>query len=280
MTAVDVRSVSKRFGSVLAVDDVTINVARGEVVGLLGANGAGKTTLLRMVLGLLQPSTGAISLLGSRPGRRQRRRIGYVPQNLGLYADLTVAENLGFRAETYGVVAGAVGGGDLVGSISLGEQRRAAFVAATQHHPDLLVLDEPTSGVSPLARSRLWDLIHRHAEAGAAVLVSTHYTSEAEQTDRVVIMSTGRVVASGVPADIVAGREIVEVVADRWNEVFGLLDARHGRTSLAGRAVRVSGVSLEVVTRDVRAAGIPAEVRSVPATLEESLIALDDGGRS
>ena len=201
---ISARAVTRTFGSFVAVDHCDIDVAPGEIVGLLGANGAGKTTLIRMLLGLLTPTSGRIRLFGQPHSRQQRRRIGYVPQNLGLYTDLTATENLQFRAAVFGG-AGATAvdgrapaaGHTLVGDQPLGTQRRVAFQAATQHGPDLLVLDEPTSGVSPLARSRLWDLIHHHADRGVAVLVSTHYMDEAEQADRLLLMSAGGIVATG-----------------------------------------------------------------------------------
>ena len=191
MTPVVVRDVTRHFGSFTAVEHVNLRVEPGEVVGLLGANGAGKTTLIRMILGLLMPSAGRIRLFGERQSRELRRRIGYVPQNLGLYPDLTVRENLEFRAEVF--AAGAPSGTGavatmpphadrLIGDLPMGLQRRAAFAAAIGHRPDLVVLDEPTSGVSPLARSRLWDLIREQAEGGAAVLVSTHYMDAVSYT--------------------------------------------------------------------------------------------------
>lgn len=274
---------TRRFGSFTAVEQVDLDVEPGEVVGLLGANGAGKTTLIRMILGLLMPSAGRIRLFGRPQSRELRRRIGYVPQNLGLYPDLTVAENLEFRADVFAAdgLPGVVAGGELpdhadrlVGDLSLGLQRRAAFAAAIQHRPDLVVLDEPTSGVSPLARSRLWDLIRQQAEAGAAVLVSTHYMDEAAQTDRLVVMGQGRVVAEGALADVVGDRTTVEVVSDRWADVFAALDEPARRLSLAGRNVRVLAGSVPAVREQLERAGIRAEVRTAPATLDETMVEL------
>jgi ABC-type multidrug transport system ATPase subunit len=173
--------VTCRFGANVAVDGVSLAVGPGEIVGLIGANGAGKTTLIRMLLGLLPPSEGSVSLFGAPPDRRSRRRLGYVAQGLGLYPDLTVAENAEFVAAGFGSPPAqlpedlAAVRDDLVGTIGLGRQRRLAFATALAHEPELLVLDEPTSGVNPLARARLWDQIHEQAERGAGVLVTTHY---------------------------------------------------------------------------------------------------------
>lgn len=278
-----VRDVTRRFGSFTAVDHVDLDVEPGEVVGLLGANGAGKTTLIRMILGLLMPTEGRIRLFGRPQSRELRRRLGYVPQNLGLYPDLTAAENLQFRADAFATKgpASAVGGAELrddvdrlIGDLPLGLKRRAAFAAAIQHRPDLVVLDEPTSGVSPLARSRLWDLIRQQAEAGATVLVSTHYMDEAEQTDRLIVLGRGRVVAQGTVADVVGDRRTVEVVSDRWADVFASLDDPSRRLSLAGRNVRVLSGSVTAVRQELARAGIVADVRTAAATLDETMVEL------
>lgn len=277
MTAIRATGVTQVFGTFTAVDNASISVAAGEVVGLLGANGAGKTTLIKILLGLLRPTSGEVEMFGDSHSREARRHIGYVPQNLGLYADLTASENLDFRRAVFGVAPVGVGDidGGLVGAMSLGMQRRAAFAAATQHEPRLLVLDEPTSGVSPLARSDLWGLIRVRAEAGAAVLVSTHYMDEAEQADRLVVMAGGAVVAEGSTTDVIAGRSAVQVETDRWAEAFAALDHGGRRLALAGRAVRVLAESVSAVTADLDRAGIRANVTMVPATLDETLVGLN-----
>lgn len=277
MTAIVARHVTRRFGSFTAVDNADLAVEAGEVVGLVGANGAGKTTIIRMILGLLQPTSGAVEVLGGAPSRQSRRRIGYVPQNLGLYRDLTTVENLEFRAAAFGgSPADAPFAEDgLVGALPLGLQRRAAFVAATQHDPDVLILDEPTSGVSPLSRSKLWILIRERAEAGAAVLVSTHYMDEAEQTDRLVLMSRGRVASSGTITDIIGDLQAVEVTAPHWQQAFSILDRTGPPVTLAGRTIRVLGIDADAVRTALDHAAVPAEIRTVPATLDETMVLLD-----
>jgi ABC-2 type transport system ATP-binding protein len=280
---VTARGLTRRFGDFTAVDGIDLHVDPGEIVGLLGANGAGKTTVVRMVLGLLTADDGTIALFGRPHGREQRRRIGYVPQGLGLYADLTAEENREFRADVFDVRrTRATGGGDgdlLVRELPLGVQRRLAFEVATQHDPELLVLDEPTSGVSPLARSHLWDLIHRRADRGAGVLVSTHYMDEAEQADRLVVMSQGRQVATGSLADVLRDRTTVEIRADRWADVIHTLDRPGRRLRLDGRRVRVLGAEATALGRELDDAGIDATVALVPATLDEVLIELDRSDR-
>lgn len=275
--AIETRAATKRFGDFVAVDAVDLSVQPGEVVALLGANGAGKTTLMKMILGLLVPSSGTVHVFGGPADRDRRRRIGYVPQNLGLYPDLTVVENLEFRERVYGSQAPKRAPADattLVGDLPLGLQRRAAFDAALAHRPELLVLDEPTSGVSPLARSALWALIRERAEAGIAVLVSTHYMDEADQADRVVLMAAGRVVATGTTADVIAGREVVEVRAERWADAFTVLDHGGRLLVLAGRAVRVLATPMAAVRAELDAAGIAADVVAVPASLEEAMVSM------
>jgi ABC-2 type transport system ATP-binding protein/ribosome-dependent ATPase len=230
-----------------------------------------------MILGLLQPSSGQVRVLDSRPSRELRRRIGYVPQNLGLYRDLTTVENLEFRAKAFGGESAAPPFDDegLIGDLPLGLQRRAAFVAATQHEPEVLVLDEPTAGVSPLARSRLWNLIRERAESGVAVLVSTHYMDEAEQADRLVLMSQGRVAGTGTVTDIVGGLQAVEVTTPNWQEAFDLLDGAGPPVTLAGRAIRVLGADPAAVGTALAQGKVLAEVRQVPATLDETMVLLD-----
>jgi len=274
--------VTKRFGRVTAVDRASIAVMPGEVVGLLGANGAGKTTLVRMLLGLLRPSAGEVRMFGSAPSLETRRRLGYVPQGRGLYDDLSARENLAFvdaafglRRDRRGSARASVGdGGRPVGELPLGVQRRVAFEAALGHDPDLLVLDEPTSGVGPLSRARLWDTIREAAEAGAAVLVTTHHMDEAEQCDRLVVMADGRVRVEGELDAIVGGEQAVEVRADRWEDAFAALDDAGLRLTLSGRALRLPGGDADRVRRALADRGVRADLAVVPATLEEAFVRL------
>jgi len=272
--------VRRTFGEVVAVDDVTLEVGPGEVVGLLGANGAGKTTVIRMLLGLIATSAGTVELLGAAPDRERRARLGYVPQGLGLYGDLTVRENLVFSAQAYGVAPphlpetlDAVAD-RLVADLSLGVQRQLAFVCALAHDPQVLVLDEPTSGVDALARAALWDTIHEQAETGVGVLVTTHNMQEAEQCDRLLLMSQGRLVAQGSEADVIGATTAVAVRTDEWARAFAVLSEAGQPAMLAGRDVRVADADADLIRQVLAGAGVAAEVVAVPATIEERMLVL------
>ena len=273
------RDLVKRYGSFAALDGVSLEVGRGEVVGLLGANGAGKTTLIRCLLGLVSPTAGTVALVGGPPTRDRLRRVGYVPQGLGLYTDLTVAENLGFRRGIFGGAEGALDADlaprlrTLVKDLALGIQRRVAFAAALAHHPDLLVLDEPTSGVGVLARARLWDTIRDVAEAGGGVLVTTHHLEEAEQCDRLVMLSAGKVVAAGSLDDVIGGRTAVEIAATDPGAVLAALDRAGITAAVTGKRVRVGETGRTAVEQALTDARITARLEVVPATLEEAFVA-------
>lgn len=277
---IETRDVTKNFGYRPAVDSVSLSVDAGEVVGLLGANGAGKTTVIRMVLGLTQPTSGTVHLLGAPPSRDGRREVGYLPQGLGLYPDLTVAENLAFVAQAFGVdYTGpspelAEVGDRLIGDLPLGIRRRVAFEAALSHSPRLLMLDEPTSGVGPLGRARLWDAIDLASSRGVGVLVSTHYMAEAEQCDRVVVMANGRIVAAGTTDELRGAIEAVSVTSQDWRVPYGVLDQAGMTVSMAGGTVRVGDETADHVEQVLRAAGVDADTTQVPATFDEAFVAL------
>ena len=282
--------VSRVFGRFTAVDGVDLAVGSGEVVGLLGANGAGKTTLIRMLLGLLPVSGGSVRLFGQPPSRASRRRVGYLPQGLGLYDDLTIAENLAFSRAVFasaGTGAGTGTGPDLpdslrryatvaVRDLPLGVARRAAFAQVLAHAPDLLLLDEPTSGVDPLARARLWETISQAAADGAGVIVTTHNMEEAEECTRLMVLAGGRVVAAGTGAQIVGPARTAVVRAADWPAALRRLETAGLRAVLAGTALRVPGGP----DAEVAAAlgDLPASVTTEPATLEECFFELAAGG--
>ncbi|MFC9550053.1 ABC transporter ATP-binding protein [Rhodococcus sp. NPDC056960] len=278
------RSVTRKFGDFTAVDSMSMTVAPGEVVGLLGANGAGKTTLIRMLLGLLATTDGAVELLGGPPDRKRRARMGYVPQNLGLYRDLTVEENLSFSAEAYGVPVPGVPAelhdvrNTLVRALALGTQRQVAFVVALAHEPSVLVLDEPTSGVDALSRARLWDTIRHQADKGVGVLVTTHYMEEAQQCDRLLLMSSGQLVGAGSEDDIIGDTRAVAVHTSDWAQAFAALNDAGVPVILSGRAIRVPDTDPATIESVLASAGISADIRPVRATIEERMLVLARAG--
>jgi len=199
---ISVHELRKRFGDFEALKGVSFAVSPGEIVGLIGANGAGKSTSMRIVLGLEAASSGQVSVLGQRPGSLQARKLlGYVPQFVGLAPSLSASENLSFNARQYQCqVPVQVGqwassfGATPVANLPLSTRRMLACVNATMHAPQLLIMDEPTSGMDPLARLRLWQYLRQLAASGVGILISTHYSSEAAQCDRVVRMRAGQVI--------------------------------------------------------------------------------------
>jgi ABC-2 type transport system ATP-binding protein/ribosome-dependent ATPase len=273
--------ITKRYGGFTAVDTVSMDVAPGEIVGLLGANGAGKTTVIRMLLGLTLPTEGTVSTFGRVPDRTTRQRLGYVPQGLGLWRTLTVAENISFASAAFQAEPPVLEPGlaavedSLVSDIGLGLQRQLAFTIALAHHPELLVLDEPTSGVDPLARARLWDEVHDQADHGTGVLVTTHYMQEAQQCDRLVLMSRGRAVAAGTEREIVGDTTACEVDTEHWADAFAALDRAALPVTLTGRRVRLADTPPGTVREVLDSAGITGDVHEVQATLEEKMTVID-----
>jgi len=218
--AIQVRSLTKRFGSFVAVDSVSFNVPAGSIFGLLGANGAGKSTTIRMLCGLLAPSAGSAAVDGVDIGRSPeavKRRIGYMSQRFSLYEDLTVEENIRFFGGVYGLerpvlearlretleMAGLDGKGRvLTRELSGGWKQRLALGCALLHGPRIVFLDEPTGGADPLSRRSFWDIINDLSSRGTTVLVTTHYLDEAEYCNDIVLMHGGNVVAQGSPREL------------------------------------------------------------------------------
>ena len=213
---------TRRFGDFTAVDHITFDVRAGEVFGFLGANGAGKTTAIKILIGLLAPSEGSAHVAGFdvHTEREQiRRAIGYMSQRFSLYNDLTVRENIDLYGGIYGVpeqeirkraarlldslgLAGSAK--DLVKTLPLGWKQKLAFSVALLHEPKIVFLDEPTGGVDPITRRQFWELIYGAASRGTTVFVTTHYMDEAEYSDRISIMTEGRIAALGTPAELKA----------------------------------------------------------------------------
>jgi ABC-2 type transport system ATP-binding protein/ribosome-dependent ATPase len=234
-----------------------------------------------MLLGLLIPDAGQVHLFGEPPSQVIRRRIGYLPQGLGLYEDLTVAQNLEFRARVFGIdrpdlddeLAGL--GGAIVADLPLGLRRRVAFVAALAHSPDLLVLDEPTSGVGPLGRAQLWGTIHEAADAGAGVLVTTHHMDEAEQCGRLVFLSAGREVFSGTVEEILAGQTTLEITPSDPAAALAALESAGLPVLPAGSRLRLPGTAADQV-RSVLDGTLP--IIETPSSLEEAFMTMVAAG--
>jgi len=241
---IEVKDLQRRFGDFYAVKGVSFRVQRGEIFGLLGANGAGKSTTFRMLCGLLPVSAGEVHVAGldlRYAAARARGRLGYMAQRFSLYVDLTVLQNLRFFASAYGLgrararqrIHWALDGFELVeyanvtsGDLPLGYKQRLAMAAALMHEPDILFLDEPTSGVDPLARREFWQRINALAESGVTVLVTTHFMDEANYCDRLVIMAEGEVLAEGTPADMKARFRNEQTPDPTMEDAFiGLIEA-------------------------------------------------------
>ena len=230
--AVRMTALRKLFGSVVAVDSLTLDVRRGEIFGLLGPNGSGKTTTIRMLCGLIEPTSGSASVGGydvREDPEAVKQSIGYMSQKYGLYDDLTVFENIRFYATIYGLQgsARATRINELVdelglrerldqraGTLSGGWKQRLALACATAHQPPVLFLDEPTAGVDPASRRRFWTRIHELAQSGTTILVTTHYMDEASQCKRLAFLSRGHLIAVGSPTEIPAmfGQATIEDV--------------------------------------------------------------------
>lgn len=250
------KDLNRRFGSFQAVKNFNLEIRNGEIYGLLGANGAGKTTSIKMMCGLIEPSSGGVTLLGRSKGLRSaevRSRIGYMSQKFTLYDDLTIGENLDFYARLYGVdesvreerkqwvleTAELKGeAGMLTVSLPGGWKQRVAFGAAVMHEPEAIFLDEPTSGVDPLARRAMWRMINECADRGAGILVVTHYLEEAEQCNRLGFMVAGEIIAEGSPGEVKANMrgELLELTTDQSEHALRVLKRKFGasRVSLFG----------------------------------------------
>ncbi|MBI1966999.1 MAG: ABC transporter ATP-binding protein [Gemmatimonadetes bacterium] len=240
--AVETRSLTRRFGDLTAVRDLTLRIAPGEVFGLLGPNGSGKTTTIRMLCGLLEPSGGTARVAGvevTEAPEAIKQRIGYMAQQVGLYEDLTVGENLDFYGGIYGLKHAARGArlaevvaflnlesrlDQLAGHLSGGWKQRLALGCALLHRPNVLFLDEPTAGVDPAARRNFWQAIYGIAAQGTTVLLTTHYMDEAERCQRLAMLSRGHLIALGTSTEVAA-----QVGGKTLEDAFILLQERDER---------------------------------------------------
>ncbi|MBI4280471.1 MAG: ATP-binding cassette domain-containing protein, partial [Armatimonadetes bacterium] len=304
---VEVRGLTKRFGAVTAVEDVTFDVLPGEIFGLLGPNGAGKTTTIKMLTGILRPTGGHGWIAGYDVGSQAeevKAAIGYMSQRFSLYPDLTVTENLGLYARVYGLasrrkrerqeaVIATVGlvpwRGALARDLPLGIRQRLALACAILHEPRILFLDEPTSGVDPLARQEFWNLIVTLSRTQkVTILVTTHYMKETERCDRLALIHRGRLVALGEPgalrrqAEAHRGR-VLEVDAPGFREAAAALEAAYPDLALFGRRSHLRSLDPDADRQRVLAvlahAGAgEAQVRTVPMSMDEVFATLIESG--
>jgi ABC-2 type transport system ATP-binding protein len=297
-SVIDVDNLTRRFGQFTAVDHISFQVQAGEVVGYLGPNGSGKTTTIRMLLGLLRPSDGRASVLGydiRRDTERLRALCGYMSQKFSLYDELTVLENLTFYAGVYGVnrrerldeVLHWVGlqgqEQQRTSALSSGWRQRLALATALIHRPQLLFLDEPTSGVDPSARRAFWDLIYDLSSQGVTILVTTHYMDEAEYCGRVGIMRTGKLLAFDTPLALkthTLSGHAWDVFAQPVLKGLRILEHTPGvlRTGLAGdhlRAITAPGVNADALRTVLASASIAVTaLDQVEPTLEDVFLSL------
>ena len=277
--AVEASNLTKKFGEFTAVNGISFTIGRGEIFGFLGPNGAGKTTTIRMLLGLLQPTSGSATVLGYdivRGSEEIRKRIGYMSQRFTLYNDLTVSENLDFYGRTYGVrgrhlrerrafileMAGLKGRErELTRNLAGGWKQRLALGTAIIHEPKMLFLDEPTAGVDPISRREFWNLLYQLAEEGTTIFVTTHYMDEAENCHDLAFIHNGVIIAQGTPHEIKETRmrgQVTEVDCDQPEVAVRALRRLNRFDEVA-----LYGAQIHVVSQDVE-----AQQRLIVETLE------------
>jgi len=294
------RGLSRRFGEILAVKDVSLEVYRGEIFGVLGPNGAGKSTTIRMLCGILDPTGGQASVVGYdivRQAERVKENIGYMTQRFSLYEDLSVIENLRFYAGIYGIPrrrrekrieevliqAGlSERAKQIAGTLSGGWKQRVALASSTIHQPPLLFLDEPTAGVDPVSRRAFWEQIHRISATGTTVLVTTHYMDEAERCHRLAFISQGTVLDKGTPEQIIArrGLKVAELEVSDASAAADVLRQRSevDEVSHFGHVLRVAtrrADPAELSRQVLATAGVDiARLRSARATVEDAFVSM------
>lgn len=300
--AVVLENLVKRFGDFVAVDRVSLEIPRGEIFGFLGPNGAGKSTTIRILCGLLGPTSGRATVAGfdvATQAEDIRRNIGYMSQKFSLYDDLTVEENIVFFGGVYGVkpdvlrarrdyVLKMAGLEDrrtsLTRLLSGGWKQRLALGCAILHEPPILFLDEPTSGVDPIARRNFWDLIYQLSAAGHTIFVTTHYMDEAEYCHRIALMYGGRVIALGSPEELKRLLGDGHLLYLESSDLMGSMTALGGLSEILDVAVFGGGLHVKVGDTKKGEAAIHAALNSagikvgrlepITATMEDVFVSL------
>jgi ABC-2 type transport system ATP-binding protein len=265
---VETRDLVKRFGDFVAVDHVTLQVHRGEIFGFLGPNGAGKSTTIRILCGLIEPTEGDGKVAGfdvRTQSEQIKRHIGYMSQKFSLYDDLTVEENIDFFSGIYGVprarrterkdyvlrMAGLIEKRKTMTSLLAGGwKQRLALGCAILHEPPILFLDEPTSGVDPIARRSFWELIYQLSAAGHTIFVSTHYMDEAEYCHRIALMYRGKVIALGTPQELKDSLSAHHILDLETPDVLGAMTAIEGTPGIREAAVFGAGLHVDAENAD------------------------------
>ena len=304
---IEVRHLTKRFGDLVAVNDISFSVNQGEIFAFLGPNGSGKSTTIRMLCGILLPTSGEGHVLGfdiAHEGEKIKQGIGYMSQRFALYEDLTVWENLDFYAGVYNMpratrrgrldemvaMAGLTGREkQLAGQLSGGWKQRLALGCAFIHRPKLLFLDEPTAGVDPVSRQDFWKLIYELTREGVTVFVTTHYLDEAEHANRIGMITDGILRAMAPPTELKRALEghLLNVICDDPFEAIGILEESPDilNVTLQGNDIHVrvdsAAQMAEEITRLLRQAGFNVhDVRPLTPSLEDVFISLIETGTS
>ncbi|MBI4598204.1 MAG: ABC transporter ATP-binding protein [Candidatus Omnitrophica bacterium] len=303
--AIEARELTRRFGTLVAVDHVSFSIRYGEIFGFLGPNGSGKSTTIRMLCGILAPTSGAATVAGfdvNTDPERVKTAIGYMSQRFSLYHDLTVEENLEFYGRIYGLSDAALRErkqevlqltgldqwrGRLAGELSGGSKQRLALANAVLHQPRLLFLDEPTAGIDPVSRRALWELLYQLAEGGIALFVTTHYMEEAERCNQIAFISQGRLLSIGPPNALKArvGGQLLEVECAPLMKASRVFRRLPGVTNITafGTTLHLNlSVDPAVATQAIRdcASTEAIEIRSIQpiaATLEDVFATMTEG---
>lgn len=293
---IDVRGLRKSFGKRVVVNDINLHVKKGEVFGFLGPNGSGKTTTIRMICGLLKADAGMGTCLGYdilTQSEKIKEQVGYMTQKFSLYTELSIEENLSFIARVYGVKNRKIKVAEsleklglldrrkqLTGELSGGWKQRVALAACLIHDPELLLLDEPTAGVDPIARREFWDQIHFLSDQGITTLISTHYMDEAERCTRIAYLAYGELLTTGTVDEVIAGTHLKtwEITGDVTTSLLQKVKKLQGveQAALFGNLIHACGYDTDLIERELGSLGAELEFiwSPIQTTLEDAFISL------